>query len=131
MLCFESEEFLSRDLFVCVKLLHNLIWEIATTNKIIQLFFTSLKFPVGGTIAANSNGNSKGNSFGMSTSAQNIHAMVSRFGININSWTNDKVRSKTLSEASDETMVNLMVGYKKSRMKAVNSSNLVVSWVHR
>ena len=39
--------------------------------------------------------------------------------------TKDKVRSKTLSETSDETMVNLIVGYKEF-MKAVNSSNLVV-----
>lgn len=43
--------------------------------------------------------------------------------------TKDKVRSKTLSETSDETMVNLIVGYKEF-MKAVNSSNLVVPWVH-
>ena len=44
--------------------------------------------------------------------------------------TKDKVRSKTLSETSEETMVNLIVGYKEF-MKAVNSSNLVVPWVHR
>ena len=52
------------------------------------------------------------------------------FDLLLNSLTNDKMRSKRLNEASDETMVNLIVGYKES-MKAVNSSSLVVSWVHR
>lgn len=63
------------------------MWEMATINKIIQLFFSFFKFRVGGTIASNSNGNSEGNSLGtmggMSTTEQNIHVMVSRFGINI------------------------------------------------
>ena len=50
--------------------------------------------------------------------------------VSVKVLTKDKVRSKTLSETSEETMVNLIVGYKEF-MKAVNSSNLVVPWVHR